>query len=120
MRIRLYIDEDSMDRSLVHALRARGVDVVTALDERMIERSDREHLEYATGRGRVLYSFNRRDFYRLHTLYLEQGKTHAGIILARQQHYSVGEQMRCLLRLMAARSAEDMRDKVEFLSAWGG
>ncbi len=25
MTIRLYIDEDSMDRDLVHALRARGV-----------------------------------------------------------------------------------------------
>jgi hypothetical protein len=120
MRVRLYIDEDSMDRSLVRALRTRGVDVTTALDEGMIERSDREHLDYATGQGRVLYSFNRRDFYRLHTLYLGQGKTHAGIILAHQQHYSVGEQMRRLLRLIATRSAEDMRDKVEFLGAWGG
>ena len=40
MRIRLYFDEDSMDGDLVRALRARGVDVTTALEERMIERSD--------------------------------------------------------------------------------
>lgn len=42
----------------------------------------------------------------------------AGIILANQQQYSVGEQMRRILRLIAAKSAEEMRDWVEFLSAW--
>jgi hypothetical protein len=40
--IRLYFDEDSMRRSLVRALRARGVDVITALDAGMIEREDDE------------------------------------------------------------------------------
>ena len=67
---------------------------------------------------RVLYSFNVGDFYHLHTVWLAQGRSHAGIILAPQQHYSVGDQMRRLLRLIAARSAEEMRDHVEFLSAW--
>jgi hypothetical protein len=52
--IRLYMDEDSMSRSLVRALRARRVDVTTALEEGMIERSDAEHLDYATTQGRVL------------------------------------------------------------------
>ena len=54
----------------------------------MIERQDERHLEYATTQGRVLYSFNVRDFYRLHTAFLAQGKAHAGIILAPQQRYS--------------------------------
>ncbi|MCB0155392.1 MAG: hypothetical protein KDF65_11405, partial [Anaerolineae bacterium] len=67
----------------------------------------------------VRYSFNRRDFYLLHTEYLEQGKSHAGIILARQQHYSVGEQMRRILGLSAARSADEMQNTIEFLNAWG-
>ena len=118
MSIRLYIDEDSMDRALVRALRARGVDVTTAFDEGMIEREDAEHLNYAAEQGRVLYSFNQEDFYRLHTACLVQGKSHAGIILARQQHYSVGEQMRRLLRLIASKSADEMKNWVEFLSAW--
>jgi hypothetical protein len=68
----------------------------------------------------VLYSFNVRDFYRLHTAFLAQGKAHAGIILAPQQCCAVGEQMRRLLRLIAAKSAEDMQNQVEFLSAWEG
>ncbi len=119
MTIRLYLDEDSMSRSLVQALRARGIDVATALDAQMIERSDRDHLDYATAQGRVLYSFNVADFYLLHTQYLSQGKCHAGIVLAHQQRYTIGEQMRRLLRLIASLSAEDMKDHVEFLSAWG-
>lgn len=108
-----------MSHALVRALRARGVDVTTALDAGMIECDDAEHLDYATTRGRVLYTFNVADFYRLHENYLAQGKSHGGIILARQQRYSVGEQMRRLLKLMATKSAEQMKNNVEFLSAWG-
>lgn len=119
MTVRLYIDEDSMNRALVRALRARGVDVTTALDEGMVEREDAEHLNYATQQGRVLYSFNAGDFYDLHTTYLAQEKRHGGIILARQQHYAVGEQMRRILKLIATKSADDMENQVEFLTAWG-
>ena len=115
----LYVDEDSMDRDLVRALRARGMDVVTAQEVGMIGRSDEEHLLFATSQGRVLHSFNRGDFFRLHSQYVAEGKPHAGMVLARQQHYSVGEQMRRLLKVMALKSAADMRDHVEFLSAWG-
>jgi len=118
MRTRLYLDEDSMQNALVIALQARGVDVLTALEAGMIERSDEEHLDYATAQSRVLYSFNVGDFYRLHTAYMTQGKSHAGIILARQQRYSVGEQMRRLLKLIATKSAEQMKDQVRFLSSW--
>ncbi len=78
---RLYIDEDSGDRDLVQALRARGVDVITAQEVGMTERTDDEHLQFATERSRVLYSFNRGDFLRLHSQYLAEGRTHAGILL---------------------------------------
>lgn len=105
--------------ALVKALCARGVEVVTALEVGMIDRDDAEHLDYALAHGRTLCSFNVGDFYDLHTRYLSEGKAHAGIILARQQVYSVGELMRRLLKLTAAKSAADMRNEVEFLSAWG-
>jgi len=120
MDIRLYMDEDSMDQALVRALRARGVDVTTALDAGMIERDDVEHLSFATDQQRVLYTFNVSDFYRLHTDYLTRNKNHTGIIVAQQQRYSVGEQMRRLLRLITTKSAHDMVNNIEFLSAWGG
>lgn len=47
MKIRLYLDEDAMDKDLLRALRARGVDVEAANEVGMIEREDHEHLEYA-------------------------------------------------------------------------
>ena len=78
----LYIDEDSGDRSLVQALRARGVDVITAQEAGMIERTDDEQLQLAASRNRVLNSFNRGDFLRLHRQYTAEGKAHAGILLA--------------------------------------
>jgi hypothetical protein len=107
-----------MDKDLIQALRARGVDVATALEADLIGREDRVHLDYAAAQGRVLYSFNIGDFYRLHATYLAEGKSHAGMILARQQHYSVGEQMRRLLKLIATKSAEEVKNQVESLSAW--
>jgi hypothetical protein len=117
--IRLYLEEDSMRHSLVNALRSRGMDVTTALEEKMLTRLDEEQLDYATQQGRVLFTFNRGDFVRLHTQYLSQGKSHAGIIVANQQQYTVGEQMRRILHLAAALSVEDMRNRLEFLNRWG-
>jgi len=95
--IRLYFDEDSMQHALVNALRARGIDVLTALEAQRVERSDEDHLNFAMAQGRVLYSFNVGDFYRLHMSYMEQNILHAGIVLALQQQYGVGGQMRRLL-----------------------
>jgi hypothetical protein len=119
MTLCLYLDEDSQDRFLVRALRARAIDVVTAFDVDMIEREDSEQIEWATAHNRAIYSFNIADFYGLHTIMTKEGKSHGGIILARQQQYSVGEQMRRLLKLISAKSADEMRGQVEFLSAWG-
>jgi hypothetical protein len=59
------------------------------------------------------------DYNRIHSEYISQNKTHAGIILAPQQRYGVGEQLRRLLRIINSRTAEQMQNNVEFLSAWG-
>lgn len=118
MMIRLYCDEDSMRNSLVNALRARGMDVTTARENNMVGRPDAEHLDYATRQERVLFSFNRGDYLRLHAEYLAHGKRHAGIVLASQQQYSIGETMRRVLYLSAALTPQAMENRVEFLSAW--
>jgi hypothetical protein len=116
--VRLYFDADSMQRAVVVGLRARGVDAATALEAGTTRRTDEEQLEFARSQGRVLFGFNVSHFSRLHAEYLSQGKPHAGIILAPQQRYSVGERVRRLLKLMGARSAEEMQNRLEFLSDW--
>jgi hypothetical protein len=117
--IRLYCDEDSMRHALVLALRKRGVDIITALEAGMIEETDERQLAFAAVAGRTVYSFNVGDFYHLHSLWLAEHRSHAGIILARQQQFSVGEQMRRLLRVIGAVSAEEMQNRIEFLGDWG-
>lgn len=118
MRIRIYFDEDSARHSLARELRVRGADVVTAVEIGTGGQMDEQQLEWATNNSRVLYSFNRGDFFGLHTVWLRSGRSHAGIVLSRQD-LSVGEQMRRLLRLINRLSAEEMRNRVEFLSSWG-
>jgi hypothetical protein len=118
--VKIYVDEDAMDSDLVTALRSRGVTVITALDAGLIEKPDEEHLAFAARNGCVVYTFNVADFYRLHGLWVKAGREHAGMILAPQQHFSVGEQLRRLLRLRAAVSSDRMRSHVEFLSNWAG
>lgn len=118
MTIRLYLDEDAMDDDLLQSLRLRGVDVITTQEVGRVETQDEDQLAWATMEGRVLYTYNVKDFYRLHIALLSQDGSHAGLILAPQRRYSVGEQMRRLLRLMAALSADDMQNRAEFLGGW--
>lgn len=119
MRLRLYFDEDAQRGSLVQALRLRGADVLIANEAGMRGRDDADHLDYATAQNRVLYSFNVGHYQALHVARMAAGRSHAGLILASQQRYHVGEQMRRLLRLINTVPAEEMRSRIEFLSAWG-
>ena len=107
-----------MDGDLVRGLRSRGIDLVTAVEAGMIRRMDEEHLNLAKDQGRVLYSFNVRDFHEIHTKWIATGRDHAGIVLAQQQRYSTGEQIRRLLRLIGSVTDEAMRNREEFLGRW--
>ncbi|MEN9222283.1 MAG: DUF5615 family PIN-like protein [Thermostichus sp. BF3_bins_97] len=111
-----YIDEDSMSQSLVTALRQQQVDVVTAKDVDQLACSDNEQLAWATQEGRVLYSSNIADFCRLHSQWLQAGKHHAGLILVKQQQYSVGELLKGILLIQELYSPEDVQDQFIFLS----
>jgi len=61
MALRLYMDHDSLDRRVVDALRAAGVDVVTSDEAGNQRLSDHAQLEFSTNAGRALYSANCRD-----------------------------------------------------------
>ena len=117
-QIRLYIDEDAMSRRLVSALRLRAVDTITVADAGLIEGTDADQLRLASEQQRVLYSFNISDFSRLHGLWMASNQHHAGMVLVPQQRYSIGDQLRGLLRLVNARTAEEMLGRIEYLSNW--
>ena len=94
------------------------MNVLTALEAALTGQSDEKQLAYATECECVLYSYNASDFHRLHTEWVSAGRDHAGMILAPQQRFSVGEQLRRILRIRAALSADSMKGRVEFLSNW--
>ena len=108
-----------MDGDLVSALRSRDVMVLTPLEAGLTEKPDEFQLAFATERDCVLYSYNVSDFHRLHTEWIIEGRDHGGILLAPQQRFSVGEQLRRILRIRSTISAENMRCRVEFLGNWG-
>jgi Domain of unknown function (DUF5615) len=117
-QIRLYLDEDSFEKSLIKAFCDANLDVVTVADVSRQSYSDDEQLIWATEQGRVIYSYNRKDFCYLHNEFLATERNHAGIILLQQQRYSVGQQLQGLLKLVATRSAEEMVNQLVFLSAY--
>jgi hypothetical protein len=117
-QVRLYLDEDAMRRSLVFGLRARNVDLLTAAEADMINRHDEDHLTAAAAAGRALLTYNTADYCALHQSWMSLGRSHAGIIVAPQQQYSVGEELRRIMRLISRCPAEQMKNRLEFLSSW--
>jgi hypothetical protein len=81
--------------------------------------SDESQLMLATEQQRVLYTFNVGDFCQLHGDWITHGRSHTGIVISTQE-YSIGEQMRRVLALIATKSAEDMVNQLEFLSSYIG
>ena len=115
--IQFYCDEDAQNRALLKALRSRGVEVTSAGEAGLLGQSDEAQLAWANEQGLVLFTHNVGDFCRLHGQFLREGKPHAGIVVA-EQGPSVGERLRRLLKLNEARTAEEMRGQLEFLSNW--
>src|SRR6184192_976159 len=110
MQLRLYLDEDASSRSLVRGLRARGLDVLTAIQAGKLQTDDPSQLEFASQNGRVLYTYNVSDFYHLHTAWAAQGKSHAGIILVAQSRFTIGEQLQTCWRAVSKVKTRFWRD----------
>jgi DNA-binding transcriptional MerR regulator len=116
--IRLYLDEDMIKKALIKALRKANFDVLTTSEANNLRSPDPEQLIYATQQERVIYSYNMGDFCRLHGIYMEQGLNHSGIIIAERQTYSVGEQLRGLLRVTEKYSAETIKNQLVFMGGY--
>lgn len=78
---RLYVDEN-FPLKAVHALRELGHDVLTTLEAGNANQgiTDSDVLAYAVSTGRVVATFNRRDFIRLHLA----SPIHAGVVVCTQ------------------------------------
>jgi predicted nuclease of predicted toxin-antitoxin system len=115
--LKVYLDE-CISPDLASAMRQRGWDVVSAHEVGLVGVTDEEQLEFATQTGRVLLTFDVRDFQELAERWAQQGKEHAGILLC--QHLPKQAYGRLLHRLEQVRNtltAEQMRNAVVWLGA---
>jgi predicted nuclease of predicted toxin-antitoxin system len=93
-----YLDE-CIDRPVADALGERGFDVLTAIEAGQGEKLDEEQLQFALSLGRVLLTYDRSDFRRLHATYLSTGRHHGGIVAIPQVPPVSRRQLRAALML---------------------
>ena len=118
-RIRLQLDEDCQAHALAVALRQHGIDARTTNEAGLGGVNDEAQLGAALAAGRVLLTNNICDFVPLHHRWVSEGREHGGIIVFPQQEFSLGETVRRLARLISSLSAEQMRNRLEWLNSWG-
>lgn len=94
----------------------KGFDAVSTPEANRLGESDESQLEWAAQEGRVFLTFNVRHFACLHHEWLSGSHHHAGIIVSSQR--PIGDVLRRILALACALSAEEMRDRLEYLSDW--
>ena len=115
MKLCWYLDEDTMARALVTALRARGVNLLTPIEAGMMGMPDADQLAFAAAQQRVIYTFNVGDFCRLHNEYIVSGSKHFGIVVVPRQRYSIGQQVRGISLLTETIKPEDMQSNLVLL-----
>jgi len=93
--IRLLLDE-CVDVDVASGLNARGHDVITARDLRLLHTDDRVIFERAVAIGRVVFTHNYAEFAAFASECSDAGRVYPGILVARM--LSVGELVRCLDR----------------------
>jgi hypothetical protein len=112
-KLRLHLDADTSSVALAEALRERGHDVTRTPNEWMrLDASDDEQLLGATAQGRVIFTFNARDFLPLAKRYLR----HGGILLSSQR--PMPELFKALNRLLTETEADDWPGQVRWLRDW--
>lgn len=115
-KLRLHLDADASDDAVCDQLLRRGHDVTRTPNEWMrLEASDREQLLGATAQGRVIFTYNIRDFVPLSREYSE----HAGIVAEAQSRWrDAGALVLALDHLLNSLESDGVRGQVRWLNEW--
>ncbi|MCZ7541452.1 MAG: DUF5615 family PIN-like protein [Anaerolineae bacterium] len=107
--LRFYLDEN-VPVAVANQLRRQGIEAVTALDLGVLGDSDINHLRRASEMGYVLCTYD-ADYLEL----ASGGMEHAGIVFGRAEQHWIGEWVKGLILCYAVYTAQDMRNRVEYL-----
>ncbi|HIQ02125.1 MAG TPA: hypothetical protein EYH30_08360 [Anaerolineales bacterium] len=110
---KLHLDADASIKALHAALVSRGHDVTRTPTEWIARDADDEvQLLAATAQGRVVFTFNARDFIALARRYPRYG----GIVLAAQSKWTLPELIEALDRMLSETEAEEWIGQVRWLN----
>jgi hypothetical protein len=84
--MRLYLDDDFIEKILVRMLKAAGHDLTIPADAGLSAADDPVHLTEAIGTGRILLTYNAKDFEKLHNLVIASGGHHPGVLVVRKDN----------------------------------
>lgn len=112
-KVRIYTNE-SVNVTIAEGLKRRGVDAFSARDKANLGLTDEEQLVYAEKQKAAVFTHD-ADFLRIAARWMEEGRTHHGIIYCYQKSYPIGELVRRLKVLTSVLTNEDMVNHIEFL-----
>jgi hypothetical protein len=113
MTVRLYMDVH-VPQAITEQLRARGVDVLTAIEDGANELPDDELLEHASTLGRVLFTYDIR-FKAMAEDWQRKGRSFAGLLFGHQQGGTIGQYIKDLELIAQASEPADWRNVVQHL-----
>lgn len=112
MPVRLYFDHN-VNQAIVHGLKLRGLDVLTALEDGSHRLPDAELLDRATALGRVLVSSD------IDLVIEARRRQHAGVhfagVVFMAQALAVGQCVKQLELLAEAGTAQEFASSLEYL-----
>ena len=111
----LYGDENAQDGVLLSLLTNAGVDFLTSNEAGNRGKPDDQQLEFCAVARRVILTFDRGDFQRLHSDWMRQGRRHAGIIIVSRAQIHVTDLHIQIMRLQAERTPEQMDNALLFI-----
>lgn len=118
--MRILLDE-MYGPSLVRALDAHEVEVVTAIELGLAGLSDADLLDAAAERDFVLLSENVADFARLASELVAAGRHHPGVLIAFSSRFSRRPNgIPHIAAALGAIASDDLRDRLVFLESVNG
>jgi predicted nuclease of predicted toxin-antitoxin system len=112
-KIRVYTNE-SVNVIIAEGLKRRGVDAFCARDTGKLGLTDEAQLVYAASEKAAIFTHD-TDFIQIAARWMDEGKTHHGIIYCHQKSYPIGECVRRLRMLTSVLTSKEMVNHIEFL-----
>ena len=113
--IAFYTDEN-VDQRIIHGLRRRGVDVLTAQEAGLLGTiPDVQHLEFAITRARALLTAD-TDLLEIADQWNAQGRPLQGVVFYHQRWTTIGHVVREAHGIAHGLAPDDVRSRVIFIS----